>query len=558
MPSTYPSMDQYNASVQHPQTAFSDPILRAGKIQSNGLGLPVALGGGFALTYTVVCPGKKFAVRCFHKPTTDLQGRYTKISNSLRTLNSGRFVGFEYQPQGILVNGTRYPIVKMDWVEGETLGSYLETRYSDKAAIDRLRTDFVALERLLREKALAHGDLQNGNVIVNSGVKLIDYDGMFVPGMAAGQGTEIGHRHFQHPKRAAANFGATMDRFSFIVIDLSLRALLEEPGLFQKYSNGENILLTASDFSDPGSSAHFKELRSIQSLEQHVDNFRRICAAPADAVPSLEDFIAGRNIPAVSVTKWVDHAPKGVARPAAYIGAYDVLNATDFDGVLRNVGNRIELIGLITDVKLDKTRHGRPYVFLNFGNWKGRITKINIWSDGLAKLNERPASTWVGKWISVTGLVDPAYSNRRFGYTHLSITVTQGNQLRLIDSSEAARRLMTRGQFANGNATNQAILDNIRDDRSRAGVSASPSPKGRTAPAASASPRIPPGQQSNRNILDEINRVAGVSTAASGISRPTTSFTPSPAKGGGGVPIWVLFAVGIIVLILLSSLGRHH
>jgi hypothetical protein len=44
--SGYPTMDQYNDTVQHPQTAFTDASLKSAKIATNGMGLPVALGGG--------------------------------------------------------------------------------------------------------------------------------------------------------------------------------------------------------------------------------------------------------------------------------------------------------------------------------------------------------------------------------------------------------------------------------------------------------------------------------------------------------------------------------
>ncbi|MGV6874558.1 hypothetical protein ACUSIJ_17960 [Pseudochelatococcus sp. B33] len=75
------------------------------------------------------------------------------------------FIGFEYQPTGVLVNGKHYPIVSMDWVEGDTLGSFLEDNYSDKGYSDKgriecLRSQFAEVERFLRSKGLAHGDLQ--------------------------------------------------------------------------------------------------------------------------------------------------------------------------------------------------------------------------------------------------------------------------------------------------------------------------------------------------------------------------------------------------------------
>lgn len=119
-------MDQYNDAVQHPQTAFSDSALKSAKIATNGMGLPIALGGGFALTYTANAQGRKFAIRCFHKEAKGLEARYGHVDGGLRSAGGPYFVGFEYQPTGVLVNGKRFPIVKMDWVEGDTLGSFLE------------------------------------------------------------------------------------------------------------------------------------------------------------------------------------------------------------------------------------------------------------------------------------------------------------------------------------------------------------------------------------------------------------------------------------------------
>ena len=96
----------------------------------------------------------------------------------------------------------------MDWVEGDTLGIWLDKNFNNPRALEKARTDFVAIARFLEREGIAHGDIQNGNVMVADGeIKLIDYDGMFVPGMHPGNGSETGHRHFQHPGRRVSNFG---------------------------------------------------------------------------------------------------------------------------------------------------------------------------------------------------------------------------------------------------------------------------------------------------------------------------------------------------------------
>ena len=567
--SAYPTIDQFNEAVQNPSTAFTDTILRSGKVRTNGFGYPIALGGGFALTYTVEAGGHRYAVRCFHKSTNGLEGRYARISQSLVSIGKPYFVGFEYQPEGVRVNGRGLPIVKMDWASGETLGAYIEARYRDAAAIGKLISEFRDLEAFLRFKGVAHGDLQNGNVLVNGSLKLIDYDGMYVPGLPVGQGTEIGQKHFQHPRRSAADFGPTMDRFSFIAIDLSLRALKERPDLFQRFSNGENIILTASDYADPASSEAFAQLRGISALARDTDNLAQICAAAPSAVPTLEDFLAGRSIPAkiISLTR-----PAGIVSPkaAAYIGAYPVVDATDFGEVLRAVGDRVEMIGRIVEVKVDRTKYGRPYVFLNFGHWKGRVAKVNIWSDGLKKLAQAPDPSWAGKWISVTGLVDPPFENKKHGYTHLSITLTEANQMRVIDESEAKRRLESRGKSANLRPTtgsaNQDVLSRLGVQPT--GGSRTTSKKshiaGIPAAIASAQQKLPNGRGThpqittpNEAILASLsgnsrrapsNTGTRLGSSGSRVILPPPTYQPPPRKDSG-IPGWVwLIGIGVLIL----------
>ena len=62
---------------------------------------------------------------------------------------------------------------------------------------------FVRMVRDLSALNIAHGDLQHGNLLVTpSGEpKLIDYDGMFVPGLAKIGACEKGHVNYQSPTR---------------------------------------------------------------------------------------------------------------------------------------------------------------------------------------------------------------------------------------------------------------------------------------------------------------------------------------------------------------------
>jgi hypothetical protein len=527
--SGYPTMDQYNDVVQHPHTAFADPVLKVAKIASNGMGIPIALGGGFALTYTATTQSGKFAIRCFLKEVKGLEARYIQIDKGLRAAGGSYFVGFEYQPLGVMVDGRRFPIVKMLWVEGDTLGSFLEDNYSDKTKIEKLRTQFIELERFLRSKNIAHGDLQNGNIILKEGdLKLIDYDGVCVPTLAAEHGTELGHRHFQHPKRSASDFGVEMDRFSFIVIDLSLRALAHNPQLFMKYSNGENILLNASDFNNPANSAAFSDLRSIPTLLRDVENLAKICAAPITNVPTLADFLAGKNIPRISI---VISAVKAGKQEVVYVSAYDVIDARKYSIVEKQIGNRVELIGVVTKVHTAKTKYGKPYCFVFFDNSRQSV-KLNIWSEGLAKLASAPTQAWVGIWLSVQGLVDPPYTGR-YG-TSLSITITSSSQFRTITEAEATHRL--KSPLRTQPVGNRAVLDRLKTK------------KGTGSKHPAHAPPVMHGnspQTKNKAILDTISQNQRTTSPHSlQGSRPS----PSPKRE---IPWgWLIFGVFVLLLIL--------
>lgn len=456
---TYPTLEQYNEAFQHPHQALVDPHLKNGSIATTGLGLPLALCGGFALTYTLTVGGSKYAVRCFHKQSNALETRYRAISTRLKALRSPYFLDFEFEPQGVRINGKAFPIVKMAWASGDTLGEFLERRYRNKSDLQQLNSSLRTLATYLEGQHIAHGDVQPGNVMVsNSGssVELIDYDGMFVDELNSLGSAELGHRNFQHPRRTGSSWDARLDRFSFIALNLALRALEANPELWGKtQSDGDAILFKANDFADPGRSAIFNDLFSRPQLAEDAKNFAAVCQSPFDKVPSLEDFLSRKNIPKVVITA----APPTPAVQVRYISAFPVLNATSYALCLQHVGDRVELIGKIVDVKQARTRHGKPYIFINFGPWQGEIVKISVWSEGLSALTQHPDQSWVGKWVSVVGLMEPPYQNRRYHYSHLSISITQANQLHVISESEAKFRLSV-GPVSR--SSNKEILDGIR------------------------------------------------------------------------------------------------
>jgi hypothetical protein len=536
---SYPQITDYQEAVQHPAQAFIDPDLKQGAVAENNLGLPLVMSGGFALTYAVTTPRRKCAVRCFHREIPAIQQKYDATSRKLRSLAIGCFVDFDFQQSGISVRQRVFPIVRMDWVEGDTLGIWLDKNFNNPRALEKARADFAAIARFLEREGIAHGDIQNGNVMVANGeIKLIDYDGMFVPGMHPGNGSETGHRHFQHPGRRVSNFGPGMDRFSFIALDLSLRALVEDRSLYSKFrEGGETIIFKANDFADPQNSEIFRRLLAMPKLKAQAGSFAAICEASLAAVPTLDEFLSGRNIPAAKTP--INPTTTPATKPAAaYIPAYPVVDALNFSAALQRVGDRVELIGRIVEIKPGSRKQGKGpnkrYVFINFGSWSGNIVKISIWSDGLARLKDKPSAAWVGRWVSVTGLMDVHETKR---YRHLSITVQEDGQIQWLDESQAGFRLAS------------IVMAPPPRDRVSTGAASSGSPVA-APPAAAAKPKtLRPRSQGTARGHKRAGRQQPIPAAS--IAVPTQQGTQSLGRFLAAIPLWMLGIGTLIVLIML-------
>lgn len=147
----WPSPQDYNEALQIPSVSFGDPVLKASVPEVDRFGLPRPNSGNFASVYKVHSGGRYYAVRCFLKDIVDQEQRYKLISDSVMNDDLPYTVGFEYQPEGILIRGSWYPILKMEWVEGATLDYFIETHREDAACIGRLAKSFFEMAGRLRE-----------------------------------------------------------------------------------------------------------------------------------------------------------------------------------------------------------------------------------------------------------------------------------------------------------------------------------------------------------------------------------------------------------------------
>lgn len=498
-----PNLEQYLRALQQPlHQVFTDPDLVQAKVETNALGMPRARSGNFALVFRLDRAAQSFAVRCFTRVSKEIAERYAAIAEATRTANQtlGRalFLPFAYIPNGMRVEGVDVPILKMQWGGGQTLGGFIASHYKEPEKMQRLRLALEALYTDLQSLKIAHGDIQLGNLLVGpsgSSLTLLDYDGMYVPALQSLQASEIGHINFQHPGRTQNFFDTRLDHFSFIALDLALRLLEVQPALYERtYSDEEGVIFRGSDYADPLASQTFGIAARVSGLEKRVKQFALICMGPIDRIPPPEDFFAGTIAPGALAYKpptrspTTSNAPDPTRPPASipepvYIGSFEVVAAASFVRVSRYVGQRIELVGQVVQVRAGKMAFGpspalRPYIYIDFNALaSGKVVRVKILPEVLEAIgleddrSQLPSPAWEGRWVSVTEVVQPiqylSHPSFSGGIGEASLVVNSPAQIRKIPVEEAQFRLAGNNQTVKQRLKTRAVSTRLPRNRNQ-------------------------------------------------------------------------------------------
>jgi uncharacterized protein YjbI with pentapeptide repeats len=281
-PQNWPLNIDFTAAVQNPQVCFADQQLRRSHPAKNNRRITL-WSGNFATVYKLIDGEDTWAVRCFIRvPQDNVRQRYAAISDYLDEYDLPYLVNFQFLEQGILVKGVWYPALKMDWVDGVELDRYIGDHLNDSEKLLELERELKQLQQDLKDAGIAHGDLQHGNIMVTpyGQLKLVDYDGMYVPSLKGIPPRETGHPNYQLPERSLQDFDEQVDEFSFDVISLSLRALARQPELWDSFhEDNKNLIFRQDDFRQPHESAVFRSIAQINDTETQIlyDNVVQRC-----------------------------------------------------------------------------------------------------------------------------------------------------------------------------------------------------------------------------------------------------------------------------------------
>ena len=265
----YPLISEYVKAIQDAgdnldKLAYLTPVL-------DDHGEPYRSSGAFAVVFKMQdnSTGKYYALKCFTEEQDGRADAYRQIADELDMVDSPYITSVKYMEKELFVDSQceedEFPVLLMDWVDGETMEAYIAANYRNQSAMSMLSYRFGKMAAWLRSQSFAHGDVKPDNIIVrpDGSLTLVDYDGMFVPSMKGSQSPTIGTRDFSHPLRTMDDFDETIDDFSLASIALSLKAISMNSTLLDTYGASDRLLFSENDYRTPSNS---KVISALQEL----------------------------------------------------------------------------------------------------------------------------------------------------------------------------------------------------------------------------------------------------------------------------------------------------
>jgi hypothetical protein len=274
---SFPSIGEYNQTIISKNGKCLRELSEAVFVPVRTSPIKVyAFGSGAnAVVFKANYHNRTYGFRCFLNNDSDRVTRAKSISKYLENINASWKIDYRFLENEIIVQGKSYPLIQMSWSSGKDLNTWIGHNLNETEKLNQLQKKILELSKSLEENNIGHGDIQCGNLLVEEigsilTLKLIDYDGMYIPSLSHLNAIENGRAEFQHPSRKLIHFRPTIDRFSFLVIITAIELIKHDKSLWQSplqngFNSLDNLLFSAKDFKNNHTSDLFSRARNLNS-----------------------------------------------------------------------------------------------------------------------------------------------------------------------------------------------------------------------------------------------------------------------------------------------------
>lgn len=292
-----PTIGQYLDSISHPFGLFR--TLEGYEAKRDMFGEVSVRAGNNAAVFRLEGRETPLALKCYIKPGRFMREIYDYIErHPSRLMATGvRRLCRELYVYDHCGEGDYYDVTVSEWVEGISLERMIRRAVvrEDRPLLQTLAERFDRMALDLLEEEWAHGDLKPDNIIVREDgtLVLIDYDAMFIPSLAGERTTEVGTLNYQHPLRDTSMFDKHIDDYSIVVISTSLHALALDPGLYRKFNDTDNILLSPAEVIAGKSLAYNEILKTATAAGFHaLVRMARALTSPTPVIAEVKELLS--------------------------------------------------------------------------------------------------------------------------------------------------------------------------------------------------------------------------------------------------------------------------